>query len=164
MEMNRRFVGHPNLIVDTLKELTAELGWKFKSDPKVLWGKNEWDDIYCQVAAKKFEASFAVQQMPGCCAVLILHHVAVRPNTQEVFDALLQEIEKATYAAGFGSIQMAQVVNHGLRELERESWHLCLKRDWLMGEPFVNAKSGNPVVYLTKNMHQPGKRAGLEIG
>jgi hypothetical protein len=32
-----------------------------------------------------------------------------------------------------------------------------------MSEPFINAKSGNPVVYLTKNLGQEGKREGLEV-
>ena len=163
MEMNRRFVGHPNLILETLGELSKENGWKFDSKPKRLFPHSEWDDIFCTLQAKDFGGNFAVQQMPGCCAVLIVHHVNPREHSQEMFDALLQQIEIAAYAAGFGSVMMAQVVNHGLRDWDKEPWALCLKREWLMSDPFVNAKSGNPVVYLTKNMHQPGKRAGLEI-
>jgi len=38
-----------------------------------------------------------------------------------------------------------------------------MEMGWVMSEPFINAKSGNKVVYLTKNLDQKGKVGGLEI-
>lgn len=157
----RSFVGHPNLILETLAELAKEKNWKFDSNPQRLWGENEWNGMTCWLDTPEFKSCFRLQQMPGCCAVLIAFYIDIEPYTQEAFDALLQAIEEAADAAGFGSVQMAQVLYK--QDARLEPWGLALKRDWRMSASFVNAKSGNAVVYLTKDLGQPGKRAGLEV-
>lgn len=154
-----RIARHDNIILETLAELAKERKWDFKSKPDHFAGFNEWDDAYCALESEKFFCRFAVQQMPGCCAALILHHVEPDPYTQETFDEALAAIEVATKEAGFGSLMMAQVT----RRRGNEIWSNCVKNGWLMSKPFINAKSGNDVVYLTKDMQQPGKVAGLEI-
>jgi hypothetical protein len=157
-----RIARHDNIILETLAEMAKERKWDFKSKPDGFHGGNEWDDAYCALESERFFCRFAVQQMPGCCAALILHHVAPEPYSRKVFDEVLVAIEEATKEAGFGSLQMAQVI--GKRGIEDEIWSNCIENGkWLMSKPFVNAKSGNDVVYLTKDMKQPGKVAGLEI-
>ena len=150
-------IAHPNLILKTLPEVCKQRNWQFASNPKALWGKNEWDTIYCRVQAPKFRSSFELQQMPGCCAVLIACFIKPDPYTRDNFDEVLSAIESASYEAGFGSLLMAQVV------YDDAIWPVCLKRDWIMSDKFVNAKSGNKVVYLTKNLEQKNKRYGLEV-
>jgi len=150
-------IAHPNLILETLPQICRLKDWQFTSIPKVLWDKNEWDTIYCEVQAPKFRSSFELQQMPGCCAVLIACFIKPDPYTHDNFDEVLKVIEMASYEAGFGSLLMAQVV------YDDAIWSVCLKRDWIMSDKFVNAKSGNRVVYLTKNLEQKNKRYELEV-
>ena len=45
---------------------------------------------------------------------------------------------------------------------KKEPWHQVLSRGWRRSDPFRNAKSGNLVVYLIKDLEQPAKREGLE--
>ncbi len=150
-------VGHPNLILETLPKVCAGLNWEFKSNPKVLWGRNEWEEIFCRVHAPKFHSTFNLQQMPGCCAVLIASFIDPDPRTPENFQEVLDVIEGASYEAGFGSVLMAQVV------YEDAIWPVCLKNKWVMSDKFINAKSGNKVVYLMKDLGQYGKRHGFEV-
>jgi len=163
--MRRRIlVGHSNLILATLSEECEMKEWKFKSNPEELHGQNEWDNCQCVVWSKDFEWRFGVQQMPGCCAVLILHHVNAAPYTRENVNMAIELVERAAYKAGFGSVQMAQVVRldgNGRPIVLPEPWAHCIRR-WKVSAQFINAKSGNAVVYLTKNLDQPGKRAGFE--
>lgn len=155
-------VGHPNLILETMWDIVEAKGYTFKSNPKRLQAFNEWDGISCWFAMEGLEATFKLQQMPGCCAVLTVSYVNVRPYTQENFDTVLKVIEEAAYEAGFGSVVLTQCVRPDLNH-QNESWVKCLDRGWVISNPFVNAKSGNSVVYITKDMEQPGKRAGMEI-
>jgi hypothetical protein len=157
----RSFVGHPNLILETLREIADERGWLFGSNPKDFRAISEWDNAHCVFEDKNFRTRFEVQQMPGCCAVLIAHHVMPEPYSVSVFDESLEAIERAAFEAGFGSLMMAQVV--GRRGPGVELWANCEAAGWLLSDPFINAKSGNEVVYLTKNLMQEGKREGLEI-
>ena len=157
----RSFVGHPNLILETLAELAKEKEWKFDSAPKRLWGENEWKEMTCWLDTLEFKSCFKLQQMPGCCAVLIAFYIDVEPWTQEAFDAVLRAIEEAAYHAGFGSLMMAQVTHP--YKADKAPWTLCLDRGWGITNSFVNAKSGNYVAYLTKDLGQQGKREGLEI-
>lgn len=155
--MPRELVRHDNLILETLPEVCQKKGWKFYSRPKRLRGMNEWDNINCGISTPKFNSTFQLQQMPGCCAVLIASFIDPEPYTPENFDEVLKMIEEANYEAGFGSLLMAQVVTR------KAIWSICLGRGWYKSDEFINAKSGNSVVYLHKNMNQRGKRNGFEI-
>src|SRR5882672_12383856 len=105
--MPRSIVGHPNLILETLPEEVAKRGWKMASQPKALWGENEWNKVFCCVAAPKFHASFELQQMPGCCAVLIASYIDPEPRNPRTFDAVISTIKDAAYEAGFGSLMLS---------------------------------------------------------
>lgn len=164
MSRRRILVGHPNLILETMRDVCAAENYEFLSNIKDFYDGNEWDDVFCRIVSEKeFQSTFQLQQMPGCCAVLVVHHVETFPYSQKIFDKVLQLIETGAYEAGFGSVLMAQVTPQGDPEnYSREPWALCVGR-WDISHPFVNAKSGNPCVYLTRNLEQPGKRQGLEI-
>ena len=147
-------MGHPNLILETLAEVAKERKIEFFSVPQFLDGRNEWDEIYVELKTKQFVAQFQLQQMPGCCGVLVVFYVNVNPWTKENFQKVLKSIAEAAYQAGFGSLLMAQVVH------KDEIWQGL---PWKVSEPFVNAKSGNRVVYLTLDLGQKEKREGLEV-
>ena len=160
---------HPNLFLETMHELVEEhgKGWKFHSNPAKLYGQGERDNILCSLTTPDYLAHFEVQQMPGCCAVLIIHHISTNPHLQRHVDAALSEIERGAYDAGFGSVLMAKVVNTPWRIIDGEDqwkvelWIKCLERNWVPSDAFKNAKSGNWVIYLYKNLKQEVKREGL---
>lgn len=155
---------HPNLILEAMREISKEQEFKFKSRPKELGGYNEWDQIDCALNTPKFNSSFNLQQCPGCCAVLIVSYMRLDPWTKGNFDEALKIIEQAAFQAGFGSVLMTQVVgNYSKMFWKNESWIKCLDRGWVSAPPFMNAKSGNIVVYLTKDLGQRVKRVGLEV-
>lgn len=163
---DRILVDHPNIILETMKNLEGKHGFIFTSQPESFKHHSEWGMVECDLESDEFQSSFNLQQMPGCCAVLVVSYVKVWPLTQARFDRVLQLIEEAAKEAGFGSVAMTQVVpKFSPMFWQEEPWILCIepKRGWLYSKPFVNAKSGNAVVYLTKDLKQPGKRAGLEI-
>jgi len=155
-------VGHPNLILETLPEEVEKRGWKMASQPKYLWGENEWNKVFCRVAGPKFHATFEVQQMPGCCAVLIASYIDPEPRTQETFRVVIDAIRDAAYEAGFGSLMLSQVIWADV-PAKKALWSSCLDMGFEMSRPFINAKSGNKVVYLTKDLGQKGKVAGMEF-
>ena len=154
---------HPNFILDALNELSQGDEFQFKSNPRKLDAEREWHDIFCNLDTKDIESHFHLQQCPGCCAVLIVSYVRVHPWTQKNFDVILQIIEEAAKMAGFGSVMMSQVVpNYSKMLWKDEPWIKSLDRGWIASPAFRNSKSGNLCVYLTKDMEQTGKRAGLE--
>jgi len=159
----RSLVFHPNYILDALGEMAQENGWKMESQPRRAEFHNEWGQMEVELIFNKKEfATFKVQQLPGCCAVLVANHIMPSVFTREAFDDVLTVIETAAFKAGFGSLMMAQVLNKA-EDFSREVWSKCIEGgDWITSVPFVNAKSGNKVVYLTKNLGQPGQRSGLE--
>ena len=161
--MDRILVFHDNIILKTLPEVCEKVGMTFTSIPNCLTPQNEWDSINCKVFGKSFFAHFDLQQMPGCCAVLVLSYVKVRPWTLDNFDALVQLVEEGAHEAGFGSLMMSQVVPaYTKSEWDEEPWIKCLKRSWVASDPFRNAKSGNLCVYLTKDLKQSHKVRGME--
>lgn len=163
-EVRHEAVFHPNLIIDTLREIAEEKTGYFKSIPPEVHGFSEWGDIGCTLETMAFQANFQLQQMPGCCAVLVLSYVKLYPHTQENFVKLLDIIEDAGFRAGFGSIMMTQVVpNYSKMFWDKELWIKCLDKGWKSSDPFRNAKSGNLVVYLTKDLGHKGKVKGLEF-
>lgn len=159
--MPREMVGHPNLILETLPEICERDGWEFKSSPKRLYGSNEWNSVYCQIYDKDFRATFQLQQMPGCCAVLTASYIDPEPREPKYFTKAVEAIREAAYEAGFGSLVLTQVLCYN--RMEKHLWGPLLDMNWDISKPFVNAKSGNKVVYLTKNLGQIEKRPGLEI-
>ena len=158
--MPREMVGHPNLILETLPEICTRNGWGFKSNPKKLWGHNEWDSVHCRISAKEFEAVFMLQQMPGCCAVLTASYIDPEPRTPLYFNRVVEAIREAAYEAGFGSLILTQVLSYN--RFDKHLW-ASLVGPFEISKPFINAKSGNKVVYLTKDLGQKAKRSGLEI-
>jgi len=81
-----------------------------------------------------------------------------------LFNHVLELIEQAAHEAGFGSVMMTQVVPaYSKMFWKQEAWIKCLDRKWIASPAFRNAKSGNLVVYLTKDLEQKGKRQGLEF-
>ncbi len=157
--MPRSFVGHPNLILETLPEICEKLGWKFMSLPKQFRAHNEWDAAFCHIGAKDFRCSFQVQQMPGCCAVLTASYIDPEPREPFFFNKVVEVIREAAYEAGFGSLVLTQVMSY--EKLKKHLWGSV--PGFNMSQPFINAKSGNKVVYLTKDLGQIAKRDGLEI-
>jgi hypothetical protein len=157
---------HPNLILQTLQEVADEQGLEFNSVPQNLAEVGDWKQILVRLVGKDFRADFDVQQMPGCCAVLILSYLHCMPETQDIFDQVVQLVEDATFRAGYGSLMMAQVVPAYTRSTWKDQpWIECLAfhRGWTVSDPFRNAKSGNLVVYLTKDMKHKAKVAGFEF-
>lgn len=145
---------HPNFFLREMNKLSEEQGFRFSSDPKDFNALNEWDRAICEIKDGNKGGVFQVQQMPGCCAVLTVFYVYPRPMVQEQFIATLDKIELAAKKAGFGSLLMAQTGKF-------EDWNWL--DGWEISESFINAKSGNGVMYLTKDLEQPGKVKGLEF-
>jgi len=161
--MPRAMVGHPNLILETLPDVCKARGWKLNSNPKHLWGENEWNKVWCRIQAPKFHSMFELQQMPGCCAVLIASYIDPFPREKNEFNLTIDAIKEAAYEAGFGSLMLSQVLHYDRLHIKKHLWGDLLGWGFKMSEPFINAKSGNEVVYLTKNLEQVGKVRGLEI-
>ncbi len=156
---------HPNLILETLKDICDERGYSLESVPKKLDRENEWKDVYCTIEGKEFQTRFDVQQHPGCCAILDLSYVKVYPWSQEAFDFVMQLVEEAAFNAGFATVMMTQYVPGYSKLLwKHEPWIKGLDRGWLFIPPMRNAKSGNLVTILTKDLGQKGKVQGLEFG
>jgi len=153
---------HPNVFVDVLKKLCEDRGFECETVPSASKPSLDWEQISCAFATKDFTVHFRAQQMPACCAVLVIGYINVAPATEQNYDAALKIIEEATYTSGFGSLLMTQVVRPE-RGLQGYWWSLGLKRGWQASELFRNAKSGNEVVYLTKNMGHEHKMPGLEF-
>lgn len=147
---------HPNLILEALYKLRKEGGFELRSVPRKLNPKNEWESIFCHIDMIDMEAEFSLQQMPGCCAVLVVSYVRVSLPTQANFIRVLEIVEVAAKNAGFGSVVMTQVV-------PAFNWFPCLGHGWICSKPFRNAKSGNMVIYLTKDLQQEGKKQGFEF-
>lgn len=157
-------VGHPNLIIEALRDNQEKGKYRFASNPKKAYGKAEWNSIQCWLRIGEVEAECQLQQMPGCCAVLVLSYIRTKPYSQENVDQVIQIVEQAANDAGFGSVVMTQVVPKFSRMFwNYEPWIKCLSRGWVASAAFRNAKSGNLVTYLTKDMKQPAKREGLEV-
>lgn len=157
-------LAHPNLIIETLKDLGKDQAIEVYTNPREMSPAFEWRSISVGIEHKDFAAEFDVQQMPGCCAVLVLSYIKANPFNQDTVDRVISFVEAAAKEAGFGSVVMTQVVPAFSRMLwKREPWIKCLDRGWEHSKGFINAKSGNIVVYLTKDLQQPGKKKGLEF-
>lgn len=166
MDRRKQFVGydHRNIIIGTLKDAADERGLEMQSLPdKDYGGPNDWAPINVELRRDgRFHASFLVQQMPGCCAVLTLSYVTPEPYMQPEFQSIVSLVEGAAREAGFGSLILTQVPHKG-KKASDEKWGLLLENGYLMSKPFLNAKSGNYVVYLTKDLGHKAKIDGLEV-
>jgi hypothetical protein len=158
-------VAHPNLILETLGDLCKERGYKFESTPKELFPHNEWQEVHCYIETPEMWMGFSVQQHPGCCAILDLSYVKVKPWSQGNFDFAMQTVEEAAFNAGFAAVMMTQVVPAYSKMLwKHEPWIQGLDRGWQATvPPMRNAKSGNLVTILLKDLEQVGKRQGFEF-
>lgn len=158
-------VDHPNYILETLVEQARAKGFNIESQPDYREGVfHDWNPIYIRLESEKFPfVNFQLQQMPGCCAVLVLSYVKFKPFTQENFVEIVSLVEDAAKNAGFGSVAMTQCVPaFSPMFWDKEPWIKCLDKGWISSKAFRNAKSGNLVTYLTKDLEQPGKVKGLE--
>jgi hypothetical protein len=147
---------HPNFFLREMKNLAFADDFGFLSEPKDFTPLNEWEQAYCTIEVSGVRGTFQIQQMPGCCAVLVVFFVRPIEPTRENFLKILSKIEVAAKSAGFGSLLMAQVGTEA-------DWNWMFLAGWILSEPFTNAKSGNKVLYLTKDLGQPGKVSGLEF-
>lgn len=159
----RLVIDHSNRITEMLFKLADERDWKFTSNPlDSTW--HDWQPCMCYIDNKDFEASFQVQQMPGCCAVLVLSYVQVKPWSYELFDQIVEFVEVAAKNAAFGSVAMTQCVPAFSKMLwKEEPWTKALDRGWVATPAFRNGKSGNLVTYLLKDLGQNAKVAGFEV-
>jgi hypothetical protein len=156
-------VDHQNHITEMLKDLAQEQGCEFNSNPEDSCGINDWHPVQCWLTAKEFDAQFQVQQMPGCCAVLVLSYIRVKPYTYDLVDKVIEFVEVAAKNAAFGSVAMTQCVPAFSQMLwKKEPWIKCLDRGWEHSKPFMNGKSGNIVTYLLKDLGQKVKMKGFE--
>jgi hypothetical protein len=164
----RLVVDHQNYITDMLRDLAKERGFWFNSKPEHSWGMNDWSPVQCwmgdHIGPKKFKANFQVQQMPGCCAVLVLSYIQVKPWSYELFDQIVEFVEVAAKNAAFGSVAMTQCVPAFSKMLwKEEPWTKALDRGWVATPAFRNGKSGNLVTYLLKDLGQNAKVVGFEV-
>lgn len=158
----RLIIDHANHITEMLHDIAQRDGYEFKSWPDDSLG-NDWKPIECALAGKEFAVRFMVQQMPGCCAILVLSYIRVNPYSQENFDKVVQIVEEAAKDAAFGSVAMTQVVpNFSQMFWKEEPWIKCLDRNWKAGQVFRNGKSGNIVTYLLKDLEQKEQKEGFE--
>jgi len=136
---------HPNLILKVMREKEPRL----QSDPIEITSDNEWDRILIRLPWMQAQ----LQQMPGCCAVLTASYIRAG-MTEKAYLRALDFITESAYEAGFGSVILTQVVYPD----EWHWWNSLPERGWVISKPFINAKSGNKVVYLTLDLKQPGFR------
>lgn len=160
MSKEKKFIGfdHRNIIQQTLREVAFENDFDLGIRPEFLM--DDWQDVILRMHRDGFDFNCHVQQMPGCCAVLIASYFGVTPWTKKAFAEAVEYIEQAAYRAGFGSLMLSQVRLE--KDPRKEIWGLLLEKGFHLSQPFRNAKSGNLVSYLTKDLKQPGKVAGLE--
>lgn len=153
---------HRNIIRQTLQDVAVENAIQVTFGFAGNNGFDDWGQIHTTLRHDgKYYATFMMQQMPGCCAVLTLSYVQSDPDTRREFKNIVSLVEDAARRAGFGSLILTQVP-HKDRVAQDEPWGLLLKDGYEMSKPFLNAKSGNQVVYLTKDLGQEKKIAGLE--
>ena len=166
MKYRGRIVGHENLIVESLEALAQEKDLYIEYSRPQEWGST--NITLASVLEDKdanWEANFSVQQLPGCCGVLVIYYVRVKPFKQATFDMVLQLIETAAKEAGFGSLQMAQTVPaYSWMLWKDEPWIKCLDRGWRYSPAFRNRKSNNLITYLTMDMKQPIEKESTQEG
>lgn len=147
---------HGNHIAGVLKENIEALGGTFHGNE--LPG-NDWVDQYIGFRIGEFAARFQLQQMPGCCAMMTLSFVQTFPESQKNFNTVAELVGQAAREAKFALVMMTQVV-HTDRPLIDEPWGLCLNvygGDWELSKSYFNAKSGNLVATLIKDLKQTKK-------
>jgi hypothetical protein len=156
---------HRNYITKMLRDMAKREGYDFESDPHDTCKRSDWCDVTCGLETPRFRATFHVQQMPGCCAVLVLSYIRTQPYTYNNIDEVIRFVEEGAKNAAFGSVAMTQVVPHFSRMFwKKEPWILCLapNRKWAASPAFRNGKSGNLVTLLTKDLEQDSKMEGFE--
>lgn len=166
-EEQRTVVDHANHILRELRNVVEGTKFSVYSNPKDLAYAHDWDGVYVSLTVRtaynttKDVAVFQLQQMPGCCAIMTVSYLRV-DNRVISFTETMEIIEKAAKRAAFGSIVMTQVVFNDMK-LKSHLWYpLVADLGYVMSKSFVNGKSGNDVVYLTKDLGQGAKMEGFE--
>lgn len=163
----RVVVDHANHILEMLRDVCAERGMRCYSNPGDLAYAKDWNEAHVTLTSLNKDgkphldmAYFKLQQMPGCCAILTMSYVEYRKGKFEFRDAV-EYVEEAARRAAFGSMVLTQVLYKP--EAPANDWYsIVALNGFKMSKPFINAKSGNRVVYLTKNLGQVGKMDGFE--
>ena len=163
----RIVVDHANHILEHLRDVAAERGLKCFSWPDDLAYKADWREagVWLTKLNKKGEpeydvAQFRLQQMPGCCAILTMSYVETKQNEMTMLQ-VVELVAEAAKLAAFGSLCLTQVLRRPQPKYN-EWYSLVTDGGFLMSEPFINAKSGNSVVYLTRDLGQARKMDGFE--
>lgn len=164
-----RVFDHANHIGrELIRVMNDEPEWRVNPHSDVDEGA-DWDSkqITLDVSHKgkwKPAANFMVQQVPGCCAIMTLSYVRYARQVAD-FAKVTHWVEQAAKQSAFGMLMLTQVV--GRKQAKRkdyslEPWFPLLEQGYVVSEPFMNAKSGNFVVTITKNLGQEVKMAGFE--
>lgn len=162
----RYAMDHPNFMLELLHDyIVKDHGGEMKIGGQA---GDDWGRQYVtfQLPAvkpdeKPFDGNFQLQQMPGCCALMTLSYVHANPFTPENFLRIAEMVADRAKEGAFAALLMTQVVPHN-RKIGGEPWKLCLKHGWQMQNPLMNAKSGNLVAILQKDLKQAGKLRGFE--
>jgi hypothetical protein len=163
----KRVVDHANHILEYLREVAHERGLHVFSDPREVVYVDDWGNVHVWIANSKEDgtpkreiAEFRLQQMPGCCAILTMSYVHTNPKYM-TFAGAVELVCEAAKRAAFGSVCLTQVVNR--ERAEKCEWFSIVSYgSFKMSQWFINAKSGNRVVYLTRNLGQVGQMEGFE--
>lgn len=166
--MSRVVVDHCNHILEMLRDVAKERQLGVWAKPDDLAYRADWEHAqvslfnrYEDGKPKQELAHFQLQQMPGCCAIMTMSYVGTRKSKLS-FEQAVEIVEEASRRAAFGSLVLTQVIMSGHVVKDHEWAPLLANRGFLMSEPFINAKSGNRVVYLTKDLGQVAKMDGFE--
>lgn len=138
-------------IVKKISELIEEE--VYISSPKI--GEYPTNDTHTIIVSTKIPRKwdsevvrFSLQQMPGCCGVLISYHTQVYSSYQgKGINTFLQSIkEKIARENGYTSLLATTIEKN---EAER---HILEKNGWRAVDSFVNSRTGNRVIYYTKTL------------
>lgn len=166
---NIRAFDHANhLGRELIRVVNEEPEWRVNPESDVDAGA-DWDNKHITLDVMHKEtwtpaAYFAAQQLPGCCAIMILSYVRYARQVAD-FAKVTRWVEQASKRAAFGMLMLTQVVSRAQAEKKDyslETWFPLLDEGYTVSEPFMNAKSGNFVVTITKNLGQDAKMAGFE--
>jgi hypothetical protein len=146
-------IDHRNHIVRELYNVVEPTDWEIDAKKSIL-ETNDWDSK--QVELVKFDgnkgtpaARFQVQQLPGCCAVMTLSYVQYHAKLSS-FVEVTRIVEEAAKRAAFGSLMLTQVIGERYKAENYDWFPLVRDHGYEMSEPFLNGKSGNKVVYLSR--------------
>lgn len=103
------------------------------------------------VAKKGWDSSvvyFCLEQLPGCCGVLVSYHTNVYPKYQNKgINSFLQEIKEQIAIDNGYTCLLATVTSDNLPQI-----HILTKYGWKPRDSFKNKRTGNVVITFTKHL------------